>query len=47
MYQKLKKFNVPTTIIDKTEALTDNPSEKSCNIIQLTRLKIESVNQEW
>ena len=41
-----KKINVLTIIIDKTETLTDIPSEKCWNIIQLTRLKIESVNQE-
>ena len=41
-----QKIKVPTTIIIKTEALTDIPSEKSNNSTQLTRLKIESVNQE-
>ena len=41
-----KKINVLTIIIDKTETLTDIPSEKSSNSTQLTRLKIESVNQE-
>ena len=41
-----QKINVPSTIIDKTETLTDISSEKSGNSTQLTRLKIESVNQE-
>jgi len=42
----IKKINVLTTIIDKTETLTDILSDKSYNITQLTRLKIVSVNQE-
>ena len=41
-----QKIIVPTTIIVKTQALTDIPSDKSNNGTQLTRLKIESVNQE-
>ena len=41
-----QKINIPTTVIEKTEALTKLPSDKSSNSTQLTRLKLESINQE-